>query len=58
MTLLVILAGIYIILGYGYFKMVSRAVPDFDYVPISLIALVSSIWPVALAYTLAKEAVT
>lgn len=58
MILLVILAGVYAILGYGYFNMVKRAVPDFYEEATGLIAAVAAIWPVALIYTLAKEAVT
>lgn len=59
MTILIIaLVLSYALLAFGYEKMVGRAVPDFAEEYRLTVAIVSLIWPVAIVYTLAKEALT
>lgn len=53
--LLVVLLGLYAVLVVGYFKMVVRAAPDLQDSKF-VVAGVALVWPVAIAYTLLKEA--
>ena len=52
-----ILIGLYLVLVVGYFKMVVRAVPDLQDMKV-MTGIISALWPLALVYTLLKEAIT
>lgn len=56
--LIPVFIGLYLILAVGYFKMVRSAVPEIiEEAPIMSV-MFSAFWPLALVYTLLKEAIT